>query len=256
MKQISQEEFEQYVEAIIRGDMSRAQVVKELQTEARTLNNRIQELAGINPELHRRYVEKHPYRPKERKDINAVQLAIEILEDDKTIEELITEHQVSRRTIRRKLDSLKNSEDKIERDLYELCRVAGRIYSRRMEKSDNFVKAVNELLSKIERDRIEPAKSRQSNVEEKRAELLELERKYNELCQTMSKQDAAREVGYTPNRIFKLLNALYRIEIERAASAPNRDFRQGLKVEIEGISEGKREVAAVVEEKSEEKEIE
>lgn len=30
MKQISQEEFEQYVEAIIRGDMSKAQVVKEM----------------------------------------------------------------------------------------------------------------------------------------------------------------------------------------------------------------------------------
>lgn len=65
MKQISQGEFEQYVEAIIRGDMSKAQVVKELQTEARTLNNRIHELILTNPELHRRYVEKHPYKPRE-----------------------------------------------------------------------------------------------------------------------------------------------------------------------------------------------
>ena len=65
MEQISQEEFERYVEAIIRGDMSRTQVIKELQTEARTLNNRIHELILTNPELHRRYVEKHPYKPRE-----------------------------------------------------------------------------------------------------------------------------------------------------------------------------------------------
>ena len=65
MKQISQEEFEQYVEAIINGEMSKAQVVKELQTESRTLNNRIHELILTNPELHRRYVEKHPYKPRE-----------------------------------------------------------------------------------------------------------------------------------------------------------------------------------------------
>lgn len=86
MKQISQEEFEQYVEAIIRGEMSRAQVIKELQTEARTLNNRIHELVRINPELHRRFVEKYPYKPKERKDLDAMQLAIEILKQERTIE--------------------------------------------------------------------------------------------------------------------------------------------------------------------------
>lgn len=256
MKQISQGEFEQYVEAIIRGDMSKAQVVKELQTEARTLNNRIHELILTNPELHRRYVEKHPYKPRERNDVNGVQLAIEILDDDKTIEELIAKYQVSRRTIRRKLDSLKDSDVKEERELYELCRVAGRIYSRRMKKSDNFIKAVNELLSRIEIDSVRPAEDKESNVEKRRTQLLELERRYHELCMTMTKQEAAKALGYTTNRISKLLNELYRIEIEGIATTQSRDFRQGLKAEVDGINGEKREIELVEGETQKEEERE
>ena len=257
MKQISQEEFEQYVEAIINGEMSKAQVVKELQTESRTLNNRIQELAEMNPKLHRRYVEKHPYKTRERKDLDAMQLAIEILKEGRTITQIAEERQTGARTIQRRINTLENSEDLLKRRVYHLCKEVGKNNSKRDGKMpEKLAKQIQQILEEIEGEIIIESKTLESNVEKRRQELIELEKKYHELCMSMSKEIAAKTLGYTRGRINKLLNELYRIEIERVASVQNRDFRQRLKVEIQGIGGEKRDAASVVEEKSEEKEIE
>ena len=56
MKEITQEEFESIVKDIIAGKKSKAMVIKELHTEARTLNNKIQELSMLNPELYEEFV--------------------------------------------------------------------------------------------------------------------------------------------------------------------------------------------------------
>lgn len=256
MKQISQEEFEQYVEAIIRGEMSRAQVIKELQTEARTLNNRIHELVRINPELHRRFVEKYPYKPKERKDLDAMQLAIEILKQERTIEQIAQEYQTGRRTIQRRINTLRNSQSLLERRVYDLCKEVGQKNSRKGGKvSEELARCIQQVLEEIEEKMPKESRSIETNVEERRQELLELERKYNELCQTMTKGEAAKTLGYTRSRMFKLLNELYRIEIERAASVQNKDFRQGLKVEVEGIKGRTKESRTEIQE-VQEKELE
>ena len=41
MKQITDEEFYESIEKIIRGESSRAKLIKELETDSRTLNNKI-----------------------------------------------------------------------------------------------------------------------------------------------------------------------------------------------------------------------
>lgn len=73
---------------------------------------------------------------------------------------------------------------------------------------------------------------------------------------TMTKQEAAKALGYTTNRIFKLLNELYRIEIEGIATTQSRDFRQGLKAEVDGINGEKREIELVEGETQKEEERE
>lgn len=256
MKQISQEEFEQYVEAIIRGDMSRTQVVKELQTEARTLNNRIHELADTNPKLYSRYVAKITYMPKERKDLDAMQLAIEILAQGKTIGQIVEERQTGRKTIQRRIKTLEHSKNPIERRTFELCREATRLNSRGSKRSQEFEKMVQMLLEEIELEEWGEVKSKESNIDEKEAQLLELERKYHGLCLTMPKGEAAKALGYTPNQIFKSLNKLYQIRIERTAKTQGRDFRQELKAEVDGISREKREIELVEGETQKEEERE
>ena len=226
--------------------MSRTQVVKELQTEARTLNNRIHELAGINPDLHRRFVEKYPYKPKERKDLSAMQLAIEILKQEKTIEQIALERETGRRTIQRRINTLEKSPDPIERRVYDLCKEVCQNNSRKGGKvSEELARRIEQVLEEVDEQMLTEKRGIETNIEEKRQELLELEREYNELCQTMSKGEAAKALGYTQNRINKLLNELYRIGIERAASAKSGDFRQGLKAKVDGVSRKEQEAQQV-----------
>lgn len=233
MKQISQEEFEHYVGEMIIGTLSKAKVVKELETDGRTLNNKIQELAATNPDLYQRYIDKRPYKPRERKDIDAMQLAIEILKQDKTIEQIAKYYQTGRRTIQRRIEKLGASSNPLERQVYELCKEVARYNKARGSRMpEELQMRIQDVLDEIAISLEIPAGNRgqEINIEERRANLLELERRYNELCATMSKTEAANALGYTPNRIYKLLNELYRIQIETGIKKV--DFRQGLKVDV------------------------
>lgn len=103
MKEIKPEEFENLIRDIIKGNRSKASVIKELQTESRTFNNKIQELSARNPELYREFITVHPYRPKERNDINIQGLVIEMLKSNYTLTEMSEKYHISYRSISRKI---------------------------------------------------------------------------------------------------------------------------------------------------------
>ena len=48
MKEMSKEEFYEKIKSVIRGEISTTKLVKELQTDSRTLNNKIQELSVLH----------------------------------------------------------------------------------------------------------------------------------------------------------------------------------------------------------------
>ena len=67
---------------------------------------------------------------------------------------------------------------------------------------------------------------------EKRLE--EIERIYNErLLIYDSKEQAAKSMGFTSNKLYKLLNQLYRIKMEKVAKARRDDLRARVAVDIE-----------------------
>ena len=123
MIQISDDEFIKYVIDMAEGKKTQQQVIKELATEARTLNARIQKLSITNPEVYEAYIKRHSYKPKARKDINAIELAFEILKCEKTIEQIAAEHNCGIRTVSRRIRSLKDSENELEREVYRLCKI-------------------------------------------------------------------------------------------------------------------------------------
>ena len=223
MKKISQEEFEKIIREIIDGKKSESSVVKELKTEARTLNNKIQELSVINPELYAEFIEARPYKPKERKDINIRGLVIRILKTGYTVEQIAEEYQIGVRTISRKITQLKRSDNEEDRGLYELYRSVA-------EKKSRSKKLTPEEEYRISTLQEEPIKEI-DDVERKRQELLQLEKEYQELYMKFGKEEAARRLGYTSNRIYKMLNELYRIEIERNAKERKKQFKDSLKVD-------------------------
>ena len=78
-------------------------------------------------------------------------------------------------------------------------------------------------------------------MERRRQELLKLEKEYQDLCMQVGKEKAAKKLGFTQNRIYKLLNELYRIEIERHAKqiednqrkeTEGKKYRESMKVNV------------------------
>lgn len=224
MKEINQEEFEILIREIIQGKKSMAKAIKELGTESRTLNNEIQKLSVTNPELYKEFIKVRPYKPRERTDINIVGIVVEVLKTGITLEEISKKYDVGVRTISRGISKLKNSKDEKEKNLYSLYKsvASKRSHSQRLTIEEE--RKIGELKN------IEIKRS--DNLEQRRQELLELERRYQELCMRMGKEKAARELGMTSNRIYKLLNELYRMEIERNTREQEKDFKDGLKAGI------------------------
>lgn len=233
MKEVQQDEFESFIRQIIEGKKSETSVIRELKTESRTFYNKLQELSMSNPELYTQYVKVHPYKPKERKDINIRGFVIETLKSGKTVEEMCEEYGIGRRTISRKILALKESDNNQDKDLYELYKRIAYKKSRAQELSDEDIEEINEL----ESEEIIGI----NDVERRRQALLKLEKEYQDLCMQVGKEEAAKKLGYTQNRIYKLLNELYRIEIERHAKqiednqgkeTKGKKYRESMKVNV------------------------
>ncbi len=234
MKNISNEEFEQYIIDMTNGEKTQRQVVKELETDTRTLNVKIQELYATNPELYSKYVEKRAYRPKENKSVKTIELAYEVLKDDRTLQEIADEYNIGIRTLRRRIEELKNSPDLIEQEAYSLCKTISFMHAHGRGTLPEELKQKCEKMLDILKDKIPTEKV--SSIEIRRQELLKIEKEYHTLCGSgMSKTEAAAKMGYTRNRIYKLLNELYQIEIQKQViegqSEGNNSFRASLKVD-------------------------
>lgn len=228
MKKVSQEEFEKLIRQIIEGERSEGSVIKELETESRTFNNKISELSLTNPQLYYEFIKARPYKPKERKDINIRGFVIEVLKSGVTVEEICDKYHIGRRTISRKIEQLKKSDKEEDRKLYELYkRIAyKKAHSHQLNNED--IMEINAL----EREEVAGI----SDVERRRQELLKIEKEFQDLSLQVGKEEAARRMGYTPNRIYKLLNELYRIEIERSQSQKSQEqasqsYRDSIKVD-------------------------
>lgn len=229
MKDIKQEEFEELIREIIEGKRSETSVIGELKTESRTFNNKVQELSLINPELYAKFIRVRPYKPKERKDINIRGFVIETLKSGLTVEEMCAKYRIGRRTISRKILALNKTDNEDERALYELYKSVAYKKSHSQELSYEEVIKINSLES-LDVLGID-------SLEIRRQELLELEKKYQNLTMQFGKEEAAKRLGYSQNRIYKLLNELYRIEIERRTreekDMPGKDakaYRASMKV--------------------------
>ena len=230
MIEVKQEEFEKLIKQIIEGKKSETSVIKELKTESRTFNNKIQELSIKNPELYVEFISVRPYKPKERKDINIRGFVIETLKSGITVEEMCVKYGIGRRTISRKISELRKSDDEQEKELYELYRRIA--YKKSHAQGLNFEDI--SMINNLETEEVIGI----DDIERRRQELLKLEKAYQDLYMQVGKEEAAKRLGYTQNRIYKLLNELYRIEIERntrenfqGREKSGKNYRESMKVD-------------------------
>lgn len=222
MKQITDEEFYESIEKIIRGESSRAKLIKELETDSRTLNNKIQELVIYNPELYSRFIKKFPYRTKTRDDIDFEALAIEITKNGTTTFQASKKYNIGERTIRRRMKELAKENPYL-----------AEIYNEVKENNKHSRSNSLELQDKISKLILRPVQISEIN-ETREKQLEEIERVFNKRCQIVSKEEAAKSMGMTANRVYKVLNELYRMRIERESK--NQNFKDTLKFNSNDIT--------------------
>lgn len=222
MKQITDKEFYESIEKIIRGESSRAKLIKELETDSRTLNNKIQELVIYNPELYSRFIKKFPYRTKTRDDIDFEALAIEITKNGTTTFQASKKYNIGERTIRRRMKELAKENPYL-----------AEIYNEVKENNKHSRSNSLELQDKISKLILRPVQISEIN-ETREKQLEEIERVFNKRCQIVSKEEAAKSMGMTANRVYKVLNELYRMRIERESK--NQNFKDTLKFNSNDIT--------------------
>lgn len=216
MIKISQEEFEIKIKEIIQGKKSKADVIKELQTDSRTLNNKIQELVVYNIDLYNEFINKKPFKSKTRDDIDYEALVIKMVKHSMFTVEAAAQFDIGVRTIQRIVK-------RVEKDNPELIA----IYRAVKKANKNNLKIPYETQKQIDELVERPVKITEIN-EKRKKELENIEKIFNErLEQYGTKEKAARSMGFTSNRIYKLLNELYRIKIEDNT----KKFREDIKVE-------------------------
>ncbi len=210
MKNISKDEFKQAIKRLINGEITKVKLAKELETDPRTLDNRIQELSATDPELYYEYVDVLPYKQKGIDHIDFEALVIYMLKNGCTADETAQKFEVSRRTINRRINDLENKE------LREMYR---EVADNRKHGRNNGV----ELDRKI--SELEPREVIKGGVNDRRKrELLAIESRFNKLCETMDKTQAAKTMGYGDrDRLYKLMYELYKLEIEEEHKKVNKE---------------------------------
>ena len=210
MKNISKDAFKQAIRRLINGEITKVKLAKELETDPRTLDNRIQELSATDPELYYEYVDVLPYKQKGIDHIDFEALVIYMLKNGCTADETAQKFEVSRRTINRRINDLENKE------LREMYR---EVADNRKHGRNNGV----ELDRKI--SELEPREVIKGGVNDRRKrELLAIESRFNKLCETMDKTQAAKTMGYGDrDRLYKLMYELYKLEIEEEHKKVNKE---------------------------------
>lgn len=223
MIRISQSEFSEKIREVIRGEKTLIGLCKELQTDERTLVKNIILHSTYDPEVYSEFVEARPYRTREREDIDFEALAIKILKQGMNSIQAAQEYKVSVRTIQRKVNKIKETNP----ELYRIYKEAKEDNKRDRNHSYELTQQIDMLVER-------PVIIGEINGKTER-KLEEIEAIYNERMEIYStKEEAARSMGMTPNRLYKLLNQLYRIKIEKIQRNRN-EFKKGL--EVNGVSE-------------------
>lgn len=217
--EIDQKLFEELIEKVIAGEMTRKQIPKEYHLSARTINLMITELAKANPQLYMRFINKFPYKPKEIENIDFVELTKQIMKQNTTIEDLAIRYNVSTRTIRRRIGKMKGSNE-IEissgMTLDELYFLYKRYRADELSMEDkSIIQAMN--VGKIQ--------NAPNSQDARKNYLANLIAKYNEYrSQGMSTRDAAKMLGYSFLDIYKKQGELERILTEqKSKGASNND---------------------------------
>ena len=200
MKEITDQEFENYVEQIIAEKLTLKNLCAILHTSYSTLNAKITSLEKTNPELYGRYITKFPYKPKRNGQINSRGLLIAIMKDDLTFEDVHRIYGIPKRTISRRVAEIKRT----DKELYT-------IYQSYRENPSDASENTKNLLR-------EPVLLDKTPEELKREEIQSILEEFETLLKEnsgLTREKAAAKLGFIPQQMDEMRKKLIRIDKEK-----------------------------------------
>ncbi|MCI9063728.1 MAG: hypothetical protein HFJ17_03910 [Clostridia bacterium] len=227
MIDIPEEKLIEYLEDYADKKISLAYLKDILETDYRTIQNKIIGLSITHPDLYYKIIVNNPYRAKERTDIDFEALMIYIMKNRLTTIKATKIFNISRKTIQRRVNKIKSSNPDLV-DLYKKYTNSNRfginISKKMCEEIDN-LEEKPVIIGKINEDR--------------EKYLLEVEENFNNLVLGgMSKDEAAKKIGLNSSaQVYKILNELYRLKIEDDVRENANKYKESLAVDVNNISE-------------------
>ncbi len=214
MIEISKEEFENSILDLINRKITRVELAKKLHTDTRTLVNMIYQID--NEQLLKQYIEIYPYKPKENKNINYESLVIEMIKNAMSAKDMQSKYDIAERTYTRNINKLKQSNDR----LYKIYKsyIKGYLSSEDME-----------YINEMSKEKVIYT----TNIQERKAELMYLFMKYEELLQQgLNKEQASQKLNESSKSLKRKSDELERILKEESINSKNGDnFKESIKVE-------------------------
>lgn len=219
---IEQEKFEELIQQIIDGKITRKEISIRYRIAIRTINDRITKLATTNPELYRKFIDKYPFKPKAITHINFIELTKKVMKEECNLGDIGDVYDISVRTFSRRVRKMKDSDtlDELtglpQREIYELYKK----YSRRELSFDDKILIDNMKIGNIQE---------QERVTDRKTSLEELLQKYYQLIsEGLSKAEAARKLGFSYEDMYKKEDELKRIKTEQKVKQKENEFKKGL----------------------------
>lgn len=214
MIEISKEEFENSILDLINRKITRVELAKKLHIDTRTLVNMIYQID--NEQLLKQYIEIYPYKPKENRNINYEALVIEMIKNAMTAKDIQSKYDIAERTYTRNINKLKQSNNR----LYKIYKsyIKGYLSSEDME-----------YINEMSKEKVIYT----TNIQERKAELMYLFMKYEELLQQgLNKEQASQKLNESSKSLKRKSDELERILKEESINSKNgNNFKKSIKVE-------------------------
>lgn len=210
MKQISDKQWKKNITDLIEDKMTRVELAKKLKTDYRTLNNEIiLFLKEKDTDLLQRFIEKFPYQPKTKENINYEALLIQILKNNQKVIDILEHYNIPERTYRRKIN-------KVGTENNQLYQVYKRYIRGCLTEEDE------EYIALLKEETV----TYTNPIEDRKAQLMELFLKVEQLTKTgMKEKEIVEQLGETTKSLRRKENEINRILLEEKTDKRAKDFR-------------------------------
>lgn len=213
MIEVSENEFEKYILDLINKRITRVELAKKLQTDTRTLSNRIYGIT--NEKLLKEYLEQYPYKPRQNKNVNYEALIVQLIQSNITAKEMQERYEIAERTYRRNIKKVKESNERLYM-IYENY-IKGKITDEDYSYINSLDKGVVVLCD---------------NVEDRKAELMCFFMEYKQLLNSgLTEKQALEQLGETTKSIKRKSDELDRI-IKGEKIKKGNKYKESLKFNV------------------------